>query len=479
MTRPDAKARRAALAMTTAQHLDTIAAISTPPGHGGVGMVRIAGPRARDVLRAIFTPASGPDGGPVPRRATLGHVHPPRRPSEPIDQAVTVFFQAPRSFTGEDTVEITAHGGPLIMAGILSAAVQAGARLAEPGEFTRRSFLNGRMDLCQAEAVASLIFASTEEARQVMLRQVEGAMGRDAAAMRSHLVDAKTLLEAAIDFPEEVEEVDTGRLAGSLRAALTASEELLRTAREGIALREGLRVVIAGAPNVGKSSLLNALLEEERSIVHEIAGTTRDYVEGVISVEGVPMRVVDTAGLRTGAGPVEEEGARRTRRLMEGADLLIMVLDGTRPMSREEERLLQSTAGAPRVVVANKADLPRAAGFVEPDGTIIASALTGQGVEELRKEIHRVFTGGSRALEAAGGVVTSLRQAEALERIRSGCSRALEALEGGGPCLSGAAEPELLAVDVDDALAGVGELTGEVTAEEILGEIFSRFCIGK
>ena len=452
---------------------DTIAAISTPPGPGGVGMVRITGPNAMAAGQKIFTPLSADDTLYLePKRAVVGHVHPPGLSSDPIDQAVWLSFKGPHSFTGEDTVEITAHGGPLIMGSILEAATLAGVRLAEPGEFTRRAFQNGRIDLSQAESIASLIFASTQEARQVMLRQVEGAMGREAKRLRDGLLEAKILLESAIDFPEDVEDIAPDRLDQLIQVVRKSAESLLDTAREGIAMNEGLKVVIAGAPNVGKSSLLNALLQEDRAIVHEVAGTTRDFIEGRISINGIPMIVVDTAGIRGEAGSLEGEGIARTRNLMKGADLLLIVLDGSNPMGLDERQLLKETNRTPRVVAVNKSDLSPHPEFEVPDGAVRISALKHRGIETLKESIHDTYTGGGRTLSGLDAVVTSLRQAQALERVKEGCGNVLQGLvEDRGP--------ELLAVDLEEALLGVGELTGEVTVDEVLEEIFSRFCIGK
>jgi tRNA modification GTPase len=455
---------------------ETIAAISTPPGPGGIGVVRLSGPGSLEASSMIFTPlATTAPWPPEPKKALVGHVHAPGAPHERIDQAVLVRFAGPASYTGEDTVELTTHGGPLIMASLLEAAIGAGCRLAEPGEFTRQAFENGRMDLSQAEAVASLIYAATEGARKVMLRQVEGAMGRRASALREELLAAKIVVESAIDFPEDedVADLDLESVRKSLAAGQEVAARLLATAREGIALNSGLSVAIIGTPNVGKSSLLNSLLEEERAIVHEVAGTTRDFVEGRIDIMGIPMKVVDTAGIREGADSVEIEGILRTRKIMEQADLVLVLLDGSREAGPTDRSLLEETAGLARVVVLNKSDLPQAPPEDDLEAVSV-SALTGEGVGQLKSAIYNLYIGGEPTLAGADGVVTSVRQAEALRRVESSCSRAVAALEDGS-----LAEPELLAVDLDDALAGIGELTGEVTADEVLCEIFERFCIGK
>ena len=470
---PDTRARRVVQAMNTAQTNDTIAAISTPPGPGGVGMIRITGSGALAIGRRIFTPLK-PDPAALDqaRRAVVGHVHSPRSSSDPIDQAIWLSFISPNSFTGEDTVEITTHGGPLILREALEAAVAAGARLAEPGEFTRRAFSNGRMDLSQAESVASLIFAATSEARRVMQRQVEGAMGQEAGLLRDRLLEAKVLLESAIDFPEDVDEIQPESLVPAVSNVIERVSSLLGTSKEGIAMVEGLRVVIAGAPNVGKSSLLNALLQEERAIVHEIEGTTRDYIEGRISVKGIPMVVVDTAGIRGSAEPLEDAGIARTRALMKEADLLLMVMDGSRPANTDEMELLESTAHDRRVVAVNKSDLPDHPELNVPHGAVRISALEGAGLDELKDTIHDTHTGSAQTLDGADAVVTSLRQVSALEKVRDGCVRLKKGLEA-------SLEPELLTVDLEESLQGVAELTGEVTVEEVLERIFERFCIGK
>ncbi|HDL53971.1 MAG TPA: tRNA modification GTPase, partial [Proteobacteria bacterium] len=295
--------------MRPAQNPETIAAISTPPGPGGVGMVRISGPQSTETARRIFSPtATWLHFPPTPGKIMVGHVHPPDHPGEPIDQAVFLFFRAPHSYTGEDTVELTTHGSPLVMKALLEACLAADARLADPGEFTRRAFLNGRMDLSQAEAVASLIHARTDEARRVMYNQVAGSMGNAVVRLRETLLHAKVVLESAIDFPEDVEEADLAVLSGLLTSGARMTGALLATAGRGIAMRNGISVVIAGTPNVGKSSLFNSLLQEDRAIVHAAAGTTRDFIEGYMNIEGVPVVIVDTAGVRMGADGVEVEG---------------------------------------------------------------------------------------------------------------------------------------------------------------------------
>ena len=449
---------------------DTIAAVSTPPGPGGVGMVRISGPDAIRLCRRIFTPAGGwKDFPPEQRLAFVGRAHQPDVQADPIDQAVVITFHKPRSYTGEDTVEITAHGGPLVLRALLEAAVVAGARLAEPGEFTRRAFLNGRMDLTQAEAVASLIFAATDEARKVMLRQVDGALSGAAGKIREKLKEAKILNESAIDFPEDVKKPESEHLRTLIFDSKILAQELISTAKEGIALAEGLSVAIAGTPNVGKSSLLNALLQEERAIVHEIPGTTRDFIEARVEIKGIPLKVVDTAGIREGASEVEVEGIFRTRKVMEKADLTMVVIDQSRKLGKGDRALIKETENTQRIIVANKTDLPSTNSEM-PEGAVYISAKTGLGIEKLKDAVYETAFGKQKS--SSGAVVTSVRQKMAFMGVIESCRRALE-------ISSPEESPECLAVDIDEALMHMGELVGEVTTDEVLEEIFSRFCIGK
>jgi len=453
---------------------DTITAISTPPGPGGLGIVRVAGPDALSVARLIFTPTGGWDAfPPESRKAMVGLVHPPGTPDDPIDKTVFLYFASPGSYTGEDTVEFTAHGGPLIMRALLEAAVGGGARLAEPGEFTRRAFLNGRMDLSQAEAVALLIHASTDAARKAMLSQVEGAMGKAAHSLKRDLLEAKVVLELAIDFPEEEDagDLDLKHVERILQRGAKRAGALLATGKEGVALGAGLSVVIAGTPNVGKSSLLNALLEEERAIVHEVAGTTRDSIEGRINVQGVPVRVIDTAGIRQGADEVEVEGVLRTRKQIEKADLILVVIDLTRELSHGDRSLLKETEGSTRAVIANKTDLSPA-GIDLPEDALRVSAKTGEGIEDLKRAIYAGCFEEGALDRTEGAVVVSVRQSEALRGVQNACLRAHKGVKNH-------LEPECLAVDVDEALMHIGQLTGEVTSDDVLDQIFENFCIGK
>ena len=431
---------------------DTIAALATPSGRGGIGVVRVSGPLVPSISKKILGAL------PEPRRATQAKFLDAR--GEPVDEGIALYFPTPHSYTGEAVLELQGHGGPVVMQALLGACLDAGARLAEPGEFTRRAFLEGKLDLAQAEAVADLIDAASREAARSALRSLSGEFSAAVRALQAALVELRALTEAMLDFPEE--EVDTlhredaGRRLRAVRAAL---DDVLAKSRQGSLLRSGIHVVLAGRPNVGKSSLLNRLAGEERAIVTPVPGTTRDALREPVQIEGVPLVLVDTAGLRVSADLVERLGMDRTHRELERADLVIAVHEAGRP----PERLENLPAGVPVLEIYNKIDL--APGFAPPTGSIALSAKTGQGVDALRKAI----------LETAGwsssGEPVFLARERHLRALH-GARRHLEAAEN---------EPrwELFAEELRLAHRSLGELTGEFNADDLLGEIFSRFCIGK
>ena len=433
---------------------ETIAAIATPAGRGGIGVVRVSGPDAAHIAAAVIGKL------PPPRQASSCSFYDAR--GECIDRGVALYFPAPRSYTGEAVLELQGHGGPFVMQTLLAACVDAGARLAEPGEFTRRAFLEGKLDLAQAEAVADLIDASSREAARSALRSLSGEFSSTIRAVVAQLIELRTLVEAMLDFPEE--EIDALHLddasarLGSLRAAL---RDILAKSRQGSLLRTGIHVVIAGCPNVGKSSLLNRLAGEERAIVTPIAGTTRDALREPIEIDGVPIVLVDTAGLRASTDEVERLGIQRTRRELERAAVVLEVLEA----GRAEQPREFFAAGATRIPVYNKSDL--APGFVPAEaGAVVISAKTGAGLEGLRKAI----------LEAAGWISTG----ESVFLARERHIKALERAQAHAEAASGALRQwEFLAEELRLAQQALGSITGEFTAEDLLGEIFSRFCIGK
>jgi tRNA modification GTPase len=432
---------------------DTIAAIATPGGRGGIGVVRLSGPRAPAIARSILGRL------PEPRHATHAIFRDAR--GEALDEGIALYFPEPHSYTGEPVLELQGHGGPVVMHALVAACVDAGARLAEPGEFTRRAFLEGKLDLAQAEAVADLIDAASREAARSALRSLSGEFSTALAALQSQLTQLRALTEAMLDFPEEevdaLHREDAAERLGAVRAAL---EHVIAKSRQGSLLRSGIHVVLAGRPNVGKSSLLNRLAGEERAIVTPVAGTTRDALREPIQIEGVPLVLVDTAGLRSSTDIVERIGVERTRRELERADAVIAVFEALG--GREEIENLP--AGVPVIEVYNKIDL--ASGFAVPAGALAVSAKTGQGIEQLRRTI----------LQAAGWSSTG-------EPVFLARERHLRALEQTRGHLDAAAREsrrwEFFAEELRLAHAALGSITGEFSTDDLLGEIFARFCIGK
>ena len=431
---------------------DTIAAVATPSGRGGIGIVRVSGPAASSIGQRIVGTL------PAPRHATNSRFA--GVDGEPIDEGVVLYFPAPHSYTGEDVLELHGHGGPVVMQTLLAACLDCGARLAEPGEFTRRAFLEGKLDLAQAEAVADLLDASSREAARSALRSLSGEFSAAVGALRDELIELRALTEAQLDFPEEELDVMHREDAGRRLALIDASlQDILSRSRQGSLLRAGVHVVLAGRPNVGKSSLLNRLAGEERAIVTDIPGTTRDALREPIQIEGVPLVVVDTAGLRASRDEVERLGMARTKQELAQADVVLAVHAATEPGPLNVE-----AGGATRLDVYNKLDL--APGFIPPSGGIAVSAKTGAGLSELRQAI----------LRAAGWSATG----ESLFLARE---RHLRALTAAADCLGRAARErsrwELFAEELRLAHDELSRITGAFTADDLLGEIFGRFCIGK
>jgi tRNA modification GTPase len=427
---------------------DTIAAIATPPGRGGIGVVRISGPGVARIARAILGRL------PEPRLATFAAF-------ADVDEGIALYFPGPNSYTGEPVLELQGHGGPVVMQNLLAACLDAGARLAEPGEFTRRAFLEGKLDLAQAEAVADLIEATTREAARSALRSLSGEFSAAIAALVRQLVELRALIEAMLDFPEEeVDPLHTKDAAGRLARVRAALDEVLEKSRQGSLLRSGVHIVLAGRPNVGKSSLLNRLAGHERAIVAPVPGTTRDALHEPVQIDGVPLVLVDTAGLRGDADPVEKLGIERTRRELDSADVVLAVHEAGANAPGPEGL----PEGVQRIDVYNKMDLaPR---FEVPAGALGVSAKTGAGIARLREAI----------LAAAGWSATG-------EPVFLARERHLRALGLARDHLAAAAGElqrwELFAEELRLAQAALGAITGEVRADDLLGEVFARFCIGK
>lgn len=442
---------------------DTIAAVATPPGRGGIGIVRISGPHIPALALAVLGKV------PVARQATLVTVR--DAVGNALDQGFALYYPAPRSYTGEDVLEFQGHGGPAVINGVLTAFLDAGARLAEPGEYTRRAFLNNRLDLAQAEAIADLIDASSKEAARSAFRSLSGEFSRGIDAMVAALVELRALAEALLDFPEEeidaLHREDAHQRLSRIRTSLA---DVLAKSKQGSLLREGIHVVIAGPPNVGKSSLLNRLAGEERAIVTPIPGTTRDLVREDISIDGVPLRIVDTAGLRETADEVERIGVAKAWQELAHCDVVITMFEAEPGIGPEDQAILARfedalPAGAVRIRVFNKIDLCSKPPIVDETGIWI-SAKTGAGVGHLRE-----------ALLAAAG------WERGTETVFLARERHLRALERAAGHLDAAPHEvdrwELFAEELRLAQQALSEITGEFTSDDLLGEIFRRFCVGK
>ena len=446
---------------------DTIAAVSTPPGRGGIGIVRVSGPRAAEMAREVVGRL------PEPRVATAARFL--AGDGEILDSGIALWFPGPRSCTGEDTLELQGHGGPVVLDRVAGRVLSLGARPARPGEFTERAFLNGKLDLAQAEAVADLIDAATHEAARLARRSLDGALSERVHRAVSELVEIRTFIEGSLDFPdEEVPEPPEALLAGRLDRVRAEVSAARGSAARGNLLREGFGVVIAGRPNVGKSSLLNRLVGRERAIVTEAPGTTRDTLDEAVQVDGLPLRVVDTAGLRPTDDPVERIGIERTWAAMEEADAVLAVVDDRRGIEEADRAILgRIPERLPRVVVHNKIDLTGAAAGEREEGTgffrIGLSAKTGEGVDRLCERIKSLAGYEPRA---EGVFMARRRHLAALDEALA----ALDAAKRGGEEGAGS---ELVAEDLRLAQRALGEITGEFTADDLLGRIFASFCIGK
>jgi tRNA modification GTPase len=454
----------------------TIAAVATPAGSGGIGIVRLSGPLTARIAGSVFA-RSHDNGAWISHHLYHGRVV--GADGGVLDHALAVFMRAPHSYTGEDVLELHCHGSPAVLRRVLARVLSCGARLADRGEFTKRAFLNGRIDLAQAEAVADLVRAGTPAAADIALQQLSGALSQSLQQVRSRLIHVKALLEAQIDFSEEDISVNATDIAHSIGDCNSCINRLVDTYKYGRVMREGLRVAIIGKPNVGKSSLLNALLGQDRAIVTPLAGTTRDSIEESADFDGIPVVLSDTAGLRdpSHADPVERLGIERTVRTIQESDLLLAVLDGSRPLDAEDACVLTADAGHRAIIVLNKIDLP--AGFAEPQllelargrRTVRVSATEQLGLAELRHAVVEEMIDGAE-LERTGPVLTNVRHLDALTKACESIALALQSIHDGRP-------PDIVAVDVQDALDHIGSITGAVTTEDVLDRIFSEFCIGK
>lgn len=456
---------------------DTIAAVATPPGMGGIGIVRVSGPKALDIGSSLFRPSRSVS---LYESHRLYHGHVVERQTDTVvDEVLFSVMYGPHSFTGEDTVEINCHGGPLIVSTVLDSFLAAGARPAEPGEFTKRAFLNGRLDLSQAEAIADVITAKTRQGLEYARSQLAGALSETVHDLRAQLIDMLAELEASIDFSHEdlVGDMPTGDVQKSMTTVIDDLTALHESFRQGALFRDGLSLLIVGKPNGGKSSLMNRLAGQDRAIVTDIPGTTRDCIETGMDVGGIPVTVIDTAGIREAGDIIEEEGIRRVWKKAASADLIILLFDGSTPLSDDDRAVVKRIGNKTAVAAVNKSDLPQRtsldeAGMLLPGVEVVAvSAKYGDGMDELKEAIRRcIFRDiGERRSDV---VLTSTRHREAV-------ARAQMLLQEARAHLADAHSPVFSAQDVREALDELGDIVGLTTSEDVLGKIFSRFCIGK
>ena len=446
---------------------EPIVAIATPYGESAIGIVRLSGKGVLDIVKKFFKTK----GEIKPRFAHFGRLYDEK--GEELDEGILIYYKAPHSYTGEDMVELNLHGNPRILQRAVELFLKAGARLAEPGEFTKRAFLNGKLDLTQAEAVAELISAKTELARKVALKQLHGELSKYIRPLRDTLLELLAYVEADIEFAEEdIPTLTKEQVLEMVDKVLKGIDELLKTAKTGKFIREGIKLAIVGRPNVGKSSLFNALLKEERAIVTDIEGTTRDYIEETLQLKGIPVRLIDTAGIRETQDIVEKIGVERSKKKIEEADLVLFVIDGSREITDEDLKIYETIKTKERIVVVNKVDLPLRANLeiFKGENIIKVSALTGEGLEELSEEILKKV---GVQLEESVNIYVSLRHETLLKKAKEVLERFKEEYR------TKDISPEIAMLDLREASDYLGEILGDITTEDVLGKIFSTFCIGK
>lgn len=457
---------------------ETISAIATAVGEGGIGIIRMSGQEAIAIADKLFCGFNGRRADDIASHsAAYGRIVDPVTKAT-IDEVLLILMRSPRSYTREDVAEIHCHGGPVPLRRILELTFQSGARPAEPGEFTKRAFLNGRLDLAQAEAVIDIIRAKTDASLKMAVNHLSGQLSAVVGQMRDDVLAMIAQLEAAIDFPEEdIEELAAEEVDKRITEALAKLNDLLATAQTGRILRDGLQTVIIGKPNVGKSSLLNALLREKRAIVTDIPGTTRDVIEEYVNIRGIPLRIVDTAGIRETTDLVEQIGVQRAKEFLQKADLVLLLLDASLPLSREDRQIIDLLADQPVLVLVNKSDLPvrldlqELAELLPEQQMLRISVEQGSGLQELEQAItDRVYRGEVSASE--GALVANARHVHLLEQT-------VGRLQAASQTIADAMPPDCIVIDLRAAWEILGEITGQTVGEDLLDQIFSRFCIGK
>jgi tRNA modification GTPase len=456
------------------QEEDTIAGIASGLAPAGIGVIRLSGGRAVTIAEAVFRALDGaPLRAHLPREMVYGAI---QSSGEVLDRGLAVWFEKPHSYTGEDVVEFHCHGNPLILRKVTTALCRAGARAAEPGEFTKRAFLNGRMDLSQAEAVATLVFALTERAQIAALRNMEGALSREVRQVRVDLLSVLAALEVVVDYAEDqIEEMPTEHLRGAIQGAIARLDRLVASFAEGRILKEGATVALAGKPNVGKSSLLNRIAGEERAIVSPVPGTTRDYIESWVKLGGLPVRLVDTAGLRESTEPVEALGTSAAEKVVRSADLVLFIVDGSEELTSDDATAYARVKDLPHIIVINKRDLGLLVNLRDLTRTsaesVSVSALTGDGLPGLMERMQACLLGGA-GLSTAGAIIMEARQSDL-------AGEAIDGLVKAGAALAENLPREFVQVGLRSAVSALSRITGDEITEDLLDRIFSTFCVGK
>lgn len=453
---------------------DTIAAISTPRGEGGIGIVRISGNNALDILEKIFKPKSGKAiKGLRNYSINYGHIFDGKTL---VDEVLVSIMKAPNTYTREDIVEINCHGGFVITEKVLEVVLKNGARIAEIGEFTRRAFLNGRIDLTQAEAVIDLIHGKTEKSVSLSLNQLRGDLKEQIEHLKKLVLDVAAHINVVLDYPEEgIDDPLPEHLVENLQEVLDTTDRLIRSYDKGKMIKEGIKTAIVGKPNVGKSSILNSVLKEERAIVTHVAGTTRDIIEEVVNLKGIPLVLVDTAGIRKTDDLVENIGVEKSKKLIESADLILFVVDGSRPLDEEDMKIHEAIKAEKVIGILNKIDIKEdieLSPLTKISKWLEISAIKNQGIDEMEEEIYRHIIDENIEDSSQKITITNVRHKSALEKTKQSIENIFETIESGLPM-------DLMAVDIKGALDSLSEVTGEISSEDLLDHIFSNFCVGK
>ena len=449
--------------------MNTIAAISTPAGNGGVGIIRISGNDSLKIIDRIFKPVK--KGEIRPFSFKLGHIY--DEDGKVIDQVLVSYFKAPKSYTGEDVCEINCHGGNVSMKKILETVLKNGAVMAEGGEFTKRAFLNGKLDLTQAEAVIELINSKSEKESRASIKQLDGKLGQEIRNIENEIVGLLADIEANIDYPEyeDIEEVRREKIVEVLRNQIEKLSKLEKSFESGKILKNGVLTAIVGKPNVGKSSLLNALLKEDRAIVTEIPGTTRDTIEEYVTIKGISLRLMDTAGIRKTSDIVENIGVEKSKKALEEAELVLLLIDGSVGVTEEDEKIYNEIKNKPHILIINKTDLECKEINISDENTVRISTKTGDGLEQLENKIEELFN--VKNLDTENEIIiTNIRHKDLISKTINGLNSAIEAIETGIPI-------DMISINIKDAIKSLGEMLGESVSEDVLNKIFEKFCVGK